>query len=200
MNPKIWGIVLAAGFSRRMGTAKMLLPFKEKSIFRHVIDHGLHSQLYGISAVVNADIPELIKEASVVGGIHTILNDFASSEMSQSMKKGLQSVPKDADAAMFLLGDQPLVTAEDINIVIRDYYSQNPRPLIVQASYENQKGHPVLFSRSLFPPLMKVTGDEGGRTVIQQYQQQVYYATMQKKLAPDIDTKADYQALLGEEV
>ncbi|MDQ0218703.1 nucleotidyltransferase family protein [Peribacillus cavernae] len=200
MNKKVWGIILAAGYSRRMGTAKLLLPFKGKTILRHVIDHALHSALYGITVVINPDIPDLVKEASIPGIDKIVINEKASQGMSASVKSGLHTVPANADAAMFLLGDLPLLTADEMNSVIRDYYQHKTSKLIIQAKYGDQQGHPVLFDRSLFSDLLHVSGDEGGRSIIKIYKQEVYYSEIGKKITSDIDTQADYQNLLREEV
>ncbi|WP_409292605.1 NTP transferase domain-containing protein [Peribacillus sp. SCS-37] len=200
MNNKIWGIILAAGFSRRMGTAKLLLPFKSKSILGHVIEHGLNSGLSGISVVVNPDIPDLLTEAMVPGIQKVILNEKASEGMSSSIKLGLLSLPSDTTAALFLLGDMPLITTREIDRVIQDYSKHTELPLIVQSSYKNQKGHPVLFDRRLFSELHLVDGDEGGKSIIKKYEHQVYYSKMEINLTPDIDTQTDYQELLREEV
>jgi molybdenum cofactor cytidylyltransferase len=200
LNRKVWGIVLASGFSRRMGSAKLLLPFKGKSILRHVLEHSINSELSGITVVVNPDIPGLAEEASVPGIDKIVINDRASEGMSTSVKSGLLSVPADAAAAMFLLGDMPLVTANEINAVIRDYVKPETPPRIVQAKYGTKTGHPILFDRSLFSELLQVSGDEGGRSIIKKYKQEVHYSEMEKEMTSDIDTQADYQKLLREEV
>jgi CTP:molybdopterin cytidylyltransferase MocA len=198
VNKKVWGIILAAGFSRRMGTAKLLLPFKGKSILRHVIEETLESRLSGITVVANPDIPELITEASVPGIDKVIVNENAGQGISSSIKSGLLSVPAEITAAMFLLGDMPLITSREINRVLQDYMKHPDSPLIVQASYQNQNGHPVLFDRLLFSELSHVSGDEGGKSIINKYK--VYYSDMGTNITADIDTQRDYQTLLREEV
>lgn len=183
-----------------MGTAKLLLPFKGKSILGHVIEQSLNSNLSGITVVVNPDIPDLITEASVPGIDKVILNEKAAQGMSSSIKSGLLSVPADTAAIVFLLGDMPLITTRDINTVIQDYFKHTELPLIIQSSYQNQNGHPVLFDRRLFSDLYHVDGDEGGRSIINKYKEQIYYSNMGTIMTSDIDTHIDYQKLLREEV
>lgn len=193
---KVWGIILAAGYSQRMGKDKMLLPYKEKSILRHVIDQSLNSSLSGISVVVNPDVPGLFHEA--VNGNKIIVNDQAIDGISTSVKLGLRSVPTDMDAVMFLLGDQPLLSTVDINHVIQEYKIHGS--FIVQASYKGKKGHPVLFDREMFPEILTISGDEGARTILKKYQNQVVNAEIDKELLKDIDTIEDYEGLIGEMV
>jgi molybdenum cofactor cytidylyltransferase len=54
----------------------------------------------------------------------------------------------------------------------------------------------VLFSQALFPELLQVTGDQGGREVLARHQAEV--ATVELNLEPliDIDTAEDYSQLL----
>jgi CTP:molybdopterin cytidylyltransferase MocA len=193
-------VILAAGFSKRMGTAKMILPYNGKSILQHVINQGLGSSLSGISVVINPDVPGLYQEATVTGVNQILINDQASDGMSTSVKLGLRSIPNHIKAAVFLLGDQPLLSSDEINKVIKDYDRQKDRPLIVQASYQGEKGHPVLFDRKMFPYLLDAKGDEGGRSVLKKFQKEVFYSEMGKKQIPDIDTLVDYENLLREEV
>lgn len=191
---QVWGIILAAGFSRRMGKDKMLLPYKEKSILRHVIDQSLNSSLSGISVVVNPEVPGLFQEA--VGGNKIIVNDQAIDGLSTSIKLGINTVPNEMKAVMFLLGDQPLISTEDINCVIQEYNIHGS--LIVQASYKGNKGYPVLFDREMFPQLLKISGDEGDRMILDKYQHQAVFAEMNKGLLQDINTIEDYEELIGE--
>ncbi|WP_442599747.1 nucleotidyltransferase family protein [Neobacillus sp. D3-1R] len=193
---QVWGIVLAAGYSKRMGTDKMLLPYKDKSILRHVIDQSLNSSLSGISVVVNPEIPGLFQEAE--GGNKILINDQASKGMSTSIKLGINSVPNDMKAVMFLLGDQPLLSSEEINRVIYEYNIHGS--LMVQACYKGEKGHPVLFDREMFPHLLNLSGDEGARSVLKKYQKQIVFAEINKDLIRDIDTITDYEELIGEKV
>jgi len=183
-----------------MGTAKMLLPYRGKSILQHVIDQGLSSSLSGISVVINPDVPGLYQDVSVTGVNQILINDQASDGMSSSFKLGLRSIPNHIKAVVFLLGDQPLLTSDEINKVVKDYYWQKDRPLIVQASYQGEKGHPVLFDKKMFPYLFDAKGDEGGRSVLKKFQKDVFYSEMGKKQIPDIDTLVDYEHLLREEV
>ncbi|WP_419880948.1 nucleotidyltransferase family protein [Peribacillus sp. B-H-3] len=195
LKSRVWGIILAAGSSKRMGSPKLLLPYQNKPILRHVLDNSRKSALMGRTIVVNPYIPGLMEAASLPD-IETVFLNFNTSEgLSSSIKAGLSTVPKEAEGALFLLADQPLLTCCDINRVIGHFYRDKTRPLIVQASYHNQKGHPVLFHRSLFLEFNSLTGERGGKVILQNYKNQVVFADMGKSIEPDIDTVSDYEDL-----
>ena len=196
IDNQVWGIILAAGSSTRMGEPKLLLPFRGKVIIQHTLDECLKSNLDGILIVVNSQIKKLVKESQMEGVNKVVLNEFSNEGMSTSVKLGLQSLPDFVQAAVFLLGDQPLMTSQEINQIINAYRRQ-PNYSIIQAKYQDGNGHPVLFKRNMFPHLLNISGDEGGKSVIAKFKEHVYYSEMKRKNIPDIDTPEDYKLLIN---
>ncbi|QXJ37127.1 Purine catabolism protein PucB [Parageobacillus caldoxylosilyticus] len=182
-----------------MGKPKLLLPYKGKPIIRHVIDESMKSRLSGVVVVVNPDIAELRNEVSRSCVSKLVLNEQAGQGMSTSLKAGVMNLPFTTDAAVVLLGDQPLVSADDIDAVIGCYELNEGAP-IVQASYQSKRGHPVLFDRSMFPYISVLTGDEGARSVLKTFSNKICFARINKPFPGDIDTPEDYEQLLRKEV
>ncbi|HZG59235.1 MAG TPA: nucleotidyltransferase family protein [Anoxybacillus sp.] len=190
---------MASGFSKRMGKPKLLLPYKGKTMVRHVIDESIKSRLSGMVVVINPGIVELRNEVSRSYVSKLVFNEHAEQGMSTSLKAGVMNLPLKIDAAVVLLGDQPLVSSDDIDAVIRCYES-NEVSLIVQARYQSKRGHPVLFDCSMFPHLLNVTGDEGARSVLKTFSNKIRFASIDKPFPGDIDTPEDYEHLLWKEV
>lgn len=63
--------------------------------------------------------------------------------MLSSVKSGFRSLPETFKAALLIQGDQPMITTEAINIVIRTY--RQSRHGIVIPVYQRRWGHPVLI-------------------------------------------------------
>lgn len=167
-------------------------------MIRHVLDASTNSCLNGVIVVVNPDIAGLQQEVWSSSVNKLVLNDEAGKGMSTSLRAGVTNLPSTTDAAVVLLGDQPLVTEDDINEVIRCYVS-NEAP-IVQAQYQSKRGHPVLFDHSMFPYLFHLTGDEGARSVLKKFANQIRLARLDKPHPEDVDTPEDYDELLRKEV
>jgi molybdenum cofactor cytidylyltransferase len=53
----------------------------------------------------------------------------------------------------------------------------------------------VLFSRALFPELLQVTGDQGGRELLARHQAEVATVELNLESPVDIDTREDYSRL-----
>lgn len=193
---EVWGIILASGLSKRMGVPKLLLPLKGATIIGHVLSQALQTKLNGIIVVANGRNQELVKEIDKHSAHHIVKVEDAHLGLGNSIRKGLRRLPESADAVMFLLGDQPEITKEEMNKVI-GYYQSTQQSLVVQATYFNKKGHPVLFDRRMFPFLEGIEGDMGAREILKNHKEKIHFTEMGKPPIPDIDTMEDYQKLLN---
>ncbi len=67
--------------------------------------------------------------------------------------------------------------------------------VIVLSQGRTRRGLPALFSRPLFPELLQVEGDEGGRSVIQHHPEALCAVPVADGVLEDIDTWEDYLRL-----
>ena len=203
-------IILAAGSSSRMGGGrhKLLLPLDGRPVLAHVIEATLTSQARPIIIVLGHQADQVrlqIKPYITHPDITLIDNADYLQGMSTSMHMGLQKLitsdykkaqsSYQVDSALILLGDQPMMTPRVINALITAYRETGKR--IVAPLYGGKRGSPVLFDMSLFPELLEVTGDEGGRTVLERHGQEVELVEMGDALANfDVDTWEAYQQVV----
>ncbi|MBC8248398.1 MAG: TIGR01457 family HAD-type hydrolase, partial [Anaerolineales bacterium] len=124
--------------------------------------------------------------------VQVVVNEKWKSGLSSSVRAGLAAVKPEVGAALFVLADQPGVTAEVIAKLVERY--RETRASIVVPTYRGRRGNPVLFDRALFAELMKVKGDQGGRQLIAEHGDQVEEIEVQTEaIFTDIDTPDDYQ-------
>lgn len=194
--PAITGIILAAGSSQRMGKAKQLLPFQGKPLLQSVIDNARCSDLKSVFLVLGYKWRE-ISAALDFAGVDLVINGQYDEGQSASIKSGLKSVSQECQAAVFLLGDQPLVSTELINRLI-DRYQSTGAPIIIPTC-GGERGNPVLMDRSLFPELLRIEGDLGGRAVFSRYSESIdFFEVESTEVLTDIDTPEDYKELSHE--
>ena len=92
---------------------------------------------------------------------------------STSVCCGLSLVSATCDAAMFLLGDQPLISSSVIDSLI-DAYEREKAPITVPV-YRGKRGNPVIIDRSLFPALETLAGDTGAKQLFGAYEGRIHY-------------------------
>jgi molybdenum cofactor cytidylyltransferase len=192
---KIAGVILAAGSASRMGKTKQLLPYKNKPILEHVIINARQSNLHEIVVVLGHCASE-IQNSIDLSGIKTVINSEYSKGQSTSLIKGLENISSFSDAAMFFLGDQPLVKKTAINIIIKAFKSSN-QPVAIPY-YNNIRGNPVIIARSLFHELQSLSGDTGPRILFKKMPSSILAVPVSDKaILMDVDTKEDYKKLLS---
>jgi molybdenum cofactor cytidylyltransferase len=171
-RPRIAGLVLAAGRSTHMGGPnKLLATLDGKPMVRHVAEAALGAGLDRV-VVVTGHQGERVRAALDGLGLGFVDNPDFAEGLSTSLKAGLAALPEEIDAAIVLLGDMPRVTA---GLVARLADSFNPaggRHVVVPVA-EGRRGNPVLWGRRFFAELARVTGDQGGRTVLLDYPEAV---------------------------
>jgi len=187
----ITGIILASGFSRRMGEEKLLLAIKGVPMVERVIKAAHASQLDELILVYQR---YEIKEIAEKYGIKTVFNRHADRGQSSAVKLGVRSSLPDTDGFMFLVGDQPYLNASTINKLIAVF--KQDYPFIVVPVYNGTRGNPVIFPLTAKKELRALKGDCGGRIIIDRMKDRVKLVSIAKTLVGiDIDTSEAYEKI-----
>jgi molybdenum cofactor cytidylyltransferase len=191
-------IILAAGRSSRMGSHKLLLPYKGRPIVNWVLAAACASQADPVIVIIGHEAQQVEAALQAERWFLALHNPWYVDGMSTSLRIGLAATPNDVNGAIILLGDQPLITPKIINAMIAG--SAREPDAIIAASYQGRRGNPVLFPRKYFAELETITGDEGGRSVLARHPERVRLVEIDDALAgADVDTPEEYQALLSEQ-
>ena len=192
------GILLVAGSSSRMGFPKPLLPFGDQTLLTLLLERILKSDLARVIVVLGPKAEEIKKEIRKVkdsSKMSLVYNPDFKKGLSSSISAGLAQIDPQISGVMFLMGDQPLLTTDVINKLIREF-KKSPAPITVPL-YGKIPGNPAVFRTFLVPELQEVTGDTGGRELIKKYWDQVRKVPIRhQRIGWDMDTWEDYQRVL----
>lgn len=159
---KITGVLMAAGYSERMGQNKLLMDIQGKKMIEHVMDQAMSSKLDRLVVVTAHD--EIMHLAGD-RGLTVIINPSPQKGQSVSVVLGADAAA-DSDGVMYLAGDMPYLTTPTIDRLIAES-REHPGCNIVPF-YRGQRGNPVIFPKVMLTELMKLTGDTGGRQLLKQ--------------------------------
>jgi molybdenum cofactor cytidylyltransferase len=152
-------VILAAGRSRRFGSAKQLARLAGRTLLEHVIERALAADLRPVIVVVP---PWLTRPDSAEAAVRWIRNPHPGRGMSYSLQLGLDALDASASAALVLLGDQPTVDPRSIDAVLA---ARGERP-IVAAVADGHVAPPVLIERGAFGRAAGLRGDVGLRDLM----------------------------------
>jgi len=188
----ITAIVLAAGLSRRMGRAKLLLPLEGRPVIRITVEHVLASGIPRV-VVVTGPEPHQVTEALTGLPVSFAVNPAPEAGQASSIRIGVKAVPPETEAALITLGDQPFLPAGVIpSLLAARRSAETP---IVAPRYRDGRGNPVLFGREMFPELLELSGDQGARSIIERDPGRVTLVDFDFPMPHDLDTPEDYGRL-----
>ena len=122
-----------------------------------------------------------------------VVNDAYGEGCSSSIAAALRVVEERCDVLVLMLGDQPGVTAETVAALLA---GRGDAPLAV-CRYDDGRGHPIAFGRSVFGALADLHGDKGVWRLLDQAGDGVVEVPVAGTIPRDVDTLADYEAVLA---
>lgn len=170
-TPRPAGIILAAGLSRRMGSAnKLVLEIDGKSLVRRVAETAVSAGLDPVVVVVGHGAAAVRRD---LVGLDLYFTDNTRPEagLSSSLRAGLDAldvIAPGAPGACILLGDMPWVRPVDIAALLAGFDPEGPREICVPV-HEGRRGNPVLWGARFFTEMRALRGDVGARELMERH-------------------------------
>lgn len=191
------GIILAAGMSSRFGTPKQLIKIGERTLIEIIVDNALNSKLDHVVVVLGHAfefLMQILSNRVQHSRLSIIENKEFRKGMSGSIHHALHSVQHDFPSAMFLLGDQPLIRGEMMDLML-DRFRSSDKDICIPV-YQGRRGNPTIFSRRFYHHLFEIRGDVGGRRIIETYPYDVCVVEVDDPYVfTDIDELEDLEKL-----
>ncbi|MFE4334174.1 MULTISPECIES: NTP transferase domain-containing protein [unclassified Streptomyces] len=194
-TPMVAGLLLAAGGGRRLGgQPKALLEHRGRPLVEHAVRVLREGGCDRVHVVLGAAAEEVRARADLAGCTVTVNPEWTEG-MGSSLRAGLGTLcGTGADAALVLLVDQPGIGADAVTRVRSAYRS---RTSLVAASYDGERGHPVLFGADRWADIAaEAVGDRGARAYLRAHRDAITLVECSDVAqAYDIDTVEDLKHL-----
>jgi molybdenum cofactor cytidylyltransferase len=188
----VGAIVLAAGSSSRMpGSQKLLLEFEGKPMVRHAMESASEGGCHQVVVVYATDDVR----AAIDGDVELVHNPKARTGMASSLQAGLRAMRDEIEAAVILLGDQPLVGSRTVAALMRAWRREGSRPAVAVAQAHSEWAPPVVLARELWGELLALKGDAGARQILQGHPELLDMVPAPGR-PDDIDTPEDYAKIV----
>ena len=191
-EPFVAGLVLAAGGSKRLGRPKQLLRYGNGTLLGHVLEVARACRFDQTLCVVGGAAGE-VRDGVDLGGVQVVENREFGEGCSSSIAAALGAVNPRADVLVLMLGDQPGATADTVAALLA---GRGDAPLAVCA-YDDGRGHPLAFDRSMFEALSNLHGDKAVWKLMDRFADDVVDVAVAGPIPRDVDTWEDYEALLA---
>lgn len=153
-------LILAAGEASRFGSVKQLALIGEKSMLQHCIDTANQLSFGEVYTVLGSRGDEVSRHIS---GTNIIYNPQWQLGLSSSIAIGASHLNDEFDAILILLADQPRINSKYLKRLVALFTGEQ----VACSQYSSHLGVPAIFGKSYFGDLMALTGDKGGRPLLE---------------------------------
>jgi molybdenum cofactor cytidylyltransferase len=176
----IAAVVLAAGSSSRLGSAKQMARLGGQTLLERAVKTAVEAGLRPVFVVIAAgqetafgvaDVDNLPEDPVVLPGdpvVVMVVNPEAAEGMASSIRAGVRAAQA-AEGIVVMACDQPAVTAEHLRAVTAEHRRAlaDGSDEVVASTYAGRKGVPAYFPASAFAELLELRGDTGARGLLQ---------------------------------
>jgi molybdenum cofactor cytidylyltransferase len=188
------GLILAAGESRRMGSPKALLRYREETFLDTLIGR-FRSCCAPVIVVLGAGAGAI--QSGTLRPARFLVNPNWPIGMTTSLQCGLRAVPAQADGVLFTLVDHPAVSPATLDALLA-HPGPDGAPLIRVPRYQGRRGHPIWFSTQVIPEFLAIPETGSARDVVAGHTTETEFVdTDDPGIVADIDDAEAYRKLTG---
>lgn len=190
---KIVGLILAAGYSSRMGEFKPLLSIGKSTAIERCVGSLRDAGIEDVRVVVGWRAEELIP---LLGRLKagTVLNRHFADGMYSSVMAGVASLGPETQGFVLLPVDSPMVKPRTISELVQRFLESEAT--VVYPRFLGRRGHPPVVSTSCLSGAPASEPPDGLRSVLSRYEDSALVVdVVDQGTVMDMDTPADYEAL-----
>ncbi|ORB85232.1 carbon monoxide dehydrogenase [Mycobacterium kansasii] len=187
----VTGVVLAAGSSRRLGTPKQLLAYRNTTLLGATLEVARRAAFDQLIVTLGG-AADKVRRAVSLAGLDVAVADDHGAGCSASLRAALKQVDPQSAGIVLMLGDQPGVAPA----ALRQLVTLGPAAEIMVCRYSDGVGHPIWLSCSIFGELSRLHGDKGVWKLMESGRRPVGELAVDGPMPFDVDTWEDYRRLV----
>lgn len=190
---KYSAIILAAGYSSRMGELKPVIDFNGITPIERCISLFENCGINNIIVVTGYQTDRI--QDFLKTGIKNIINNQYSEGMFSSVQAGVEAVSEDTNAFFLLPVDIPSVKEHTVKMLLERYEKLDDG--ILFPTFNDEKGHPTLISCSLVKEILTQKPAGGLRDILNIHKEKWHFEeVVDRGILLDMDTQGDLKILL----
>jgi molybdenum cofactor cytidylyltransferase len=203
-SPSFAGLILAAGYSTRMGRDKALLPWHHGTFLSAAIESL--APFTDFVVVVAGENADNLKRIVYAHGASLIVNPEPQRGQFSSLRIGLSEVLNHGrDAAIITLVDRPAAERPTVAQLRETFVHELNSPERTHANnlwalvpeFEGKHGHPYIAGREMIEAFLRAPITSNAREVEHAHQAHITYLPVKDPLViANVDTPEQYDALI----
>lgn len=165
MKKSLCAVILAAGDSSRFGQNKLLYRIDNRPMYEHTV--ALIQKLQPDFTILVTKYLQIIQK--IDRNILVVKNNETHLGQSHSMQLAIRAALNQNihfNGYLFTVCDQPYLSIDSLQKL---YTVWQDKGGICALSYRQKRGNPVIFAEKYLPELLHISGDTGGRAIIQSH-------------------------------
>jgi molybdenum cofactor cytidylyltransferase len=199
---RTFGLIPAAGKSRRMGQVKLALPLGERTVLQRVVAAVRQAGVEPILVVLGPHVAHLAEPAREAGAAVLVLHE-ETPDMRATVEQGLtwleQHVQPGLDDGWLLLpADHPTLDPEVVRRLL-EAKEASPRHSLLVPTWQGRRGHPAWIGWGHVPGIRALDAGLGLNMYLRRHAEETLEVPVETaSILLDLDTPEDYQRLLKE--
>lgn len=153
-----------------------------------VVVLGHYADRIGAALAAMPDLPGL--------RLRRVLNPDPHAPQDASLRRGLAALPEETGTVLVLLADQPLLTSDDVTLLLSVWARRAEGVGFLQPEHAGQPGHPVVMSWPVAKALRDAAPGQGGRQWQQAHAGSVWrWQAPHERFSTDVDSPDDIERL-----
>jgi len=204
MMPKIFGLILAAGYSSRMGDFKPLVLYDQKPFIEHIVNKlgAVCNEIVIVKGfngyVLEDSVKAIFTDKLIMQRINFIHNKNFVKGMFSSVQVGLKKIfprmQKD-DYVMLHLVDQPHISKNVYKKLADEARSCSRK--IIMPSYDMKAGHPIMLSKYVVGKIINAPVSDNLRDILRKFHEEISYIEISdESIVQDVNTREEKEKYL----